>query len=342
MNNHFTLLSPSAAFATATAAINNSTLRHSPAGLQHNAICTMAASLDFKPISHHDMPDVWKILQREQGRTTDFSYGGVLMWVDYFKYEYAIVNDTLFIKGRVESDISKPAFSLPIGKMPLDYSVAVLKEYCSINNLSLEFSAIPEYAVKDFQPLNPKSIEPLNNWSDYLYDAQSLATLSGKKYGKKRNHINQFVAAFPDYKFETLSPDNIHDTIRFMDKIDAEGDSSPMAITERALNRKMLQIMLDGDSLLIGAMLRDTNGEVLAFTIGDIKGDTLFVHIEKSLRNVPGGFEMINKCFASHIISAHPEIKYINREDDSGDPGLRKAKESYHPVELLKKFNIII
>jgi hypothetical protein len=339
MNNHMILRSPAIASAAASDYYTfcNDLHRHSFASEAEKAL---AAQLDFKRITPDNMQLVWSFLQRESGRTTDFSYGGTLMWVDYFHYEFAILNDTLFIKGRVESDVSKVAFSLPVGKMPLSMSVAILKDYCIAEGIPLIFSAVPEYAIDEFRDLQPSSVEELPDWADYLYSAASLSTLSGKKYGKKRNHVNQFLAAYPDYTFSPMTPDDVPEALQFMDAIDAEGDDTPMATTERQLNREMLGYMADADPVLSGGVLRDAQGNLLAFTIGDIKGDTLFIHIEKALRDVPGGFEMINKSFAAYMCGLHPEIQYINREDDAGDPGLRYAKESYHPVEMLRKFNV--
>ena len=335
MNTHITLYSP--AIALMPAPRIDSPFRRPFGDLSDKAL---AERLEFKKITPSNMQAIWKVLSLEPGRTTDFSYGGMLMWVDYFHYEYAILQDTLFIKGRVESDISKVAFSLPVGSLPLERSVAILREYCRLHNLPLIFSAVPEYALEDFRKLSPAKIEELSDWADYLYSAEMLSTLRGKKMSKKRNHVNQFLAAYPGYTFEELTPDNADDALRFMDSIDAEGDDTPMAVTERALNRTMLGYVKAGDRNLLGGILRDAEGNILAFTIGDIKGDTLFIHIEKALRSVAGGFEMINKTFAGSVCAAHPEIQFINREDDSGDEGLRYAKQSYHPVDLLKKYNI--
>lgn len=335
-----TLYSPAIASMPATSIFSSVQIKRKPFGdLSDKAL---AERLDFKKISLENMPLIWEFLKQEKGRTTDFSYGGMLMWVDYFHYEYAIIQDTLFIKGRVESDISRVAFSLPIGKLPLSRSVAILKEYCKLNNIPLIFSAVPEYAFEDFKTLSPNRIDELTDWADYLYSAEMLSTLRGKKMSKKRNHVNQFLAAYPDYVFEPLTQANAEECLTFMDSIDAEGDETPMAIIERRLNREMLGYIKAGDENLLGAILRDSLGNILAYTIGDIKGDTLFIHIEKALRSVPGGFEMINKAFAESVCTSHPEILYINREDDSGDEGLRYAKQSYHPVELLKKYNIVI
>ncbi|MDE6294493.1 MAG: phosphatidylglycerol lysyltransferase domain-containing protein, partial [Muribaculaceae bacterium] len=244
-----------------------------------------------------------------------------------------------FIRGHVENDFSKDAFSLPLGKMGLPLAVEVLRQYCIKNDFKLRFSAVPEYAVEDFKALNPVGVEIIEDMGDYLYSAEKLSTLSGKKYNKKRNHINQFLAAYPDWSIEPITADNAQEALRFMDLIDREGDHIPMAVTERHLNRLVLEQILKGETQYIGAILRG-GGEMLAFSIGDIKGDTLYVHIEKALREAPGAFEMINKSFARMVCEAHPEIEYINREDDAGDMGLRMAKESYHPVEILKKYNI--
>lgn len=340
MNTHRTLYSPAIATMPAPAIFTPYQVRRRPFGdLSDKAL---AERLEFKKITPYNMPAIWEILRNEPGRTTDFSYGGMLMWVDYFHYEYAILQDTLFIKGRVESDISRVAFSLPVGKLPLAKSVSILKEYCALHDLPLIFSAVPEYAMEDFIELNPQSVEELTDWADYLYSAEMLSTLRGKKMSKKRNHVNQFLAAYPGYTFEPLTAENADEALAFMDAIDAEGDDTPMAVTERRLNREMLGYVKEGDSNLLGGVLRDAEGRMLAYTIGDIKGDTLFVHIEKALRSVPGGFEMINKAFAESVCAAHPEILYINREDDSGDEGLRYAKQSYHPVDLLKKYNVIM
>lgn len=324
-----------------TASINEDTLvLYTEKYLRQSAASLLASRLDFKTITQDDMSAIWEILKDAPGRTTDFSYGGILMWVDVYKYEFAILDNTLFIKGRVENDTSLVAFSLPVGAMDFKSAIDIIREYCRIHNLKMIFSAVPEFAIEQFKDLNPSLIAPLDDMADYLYSASSLATLSGKNNGKKRNHINQFIAACPDWSFEPLTPVNVADAIKFMDKIDVEGDMTAMAVTERRLNRQALIDIQRGDKHYIGGILR-TGGNPVAFTVGDIKGDTLFVHIEKALREVPGAFEMINKVFADDVCRHNPQIQFINREDDAGDIGLRLAKQSYHPVDMLRKYNVI-
>lgn len=300
-----------------------------------------ANTLNFKPVTHASMKEIWDILMHEPGRTTDFSYAGVLMWVDYFKYEYAIVDHTLFIKGVVENDRSIPAFSLPIGAMQFSESIALLRKYSEQMGIPLIFSAIPEYALPMFRTLKPRKIEELTDWSDYLYEAESLAFLKGKKNGKKRNHVNQFFNNFPNWKMIALTPENTRLAMEFMNKFELEGDNTVEAAAERALTRRLIEYIAEGDDVLKGALLI-ANDEVCAISIGDVKGDTGFVHVEKALRAFPGSYEMINREFANYLLTNNTGLKYINREDDAGDPGLRLAKQSYHPLTLLKKYNIIL
>ncbi len=297
--------------------------------------------LKFEPITHADMEMIFHYLSMEKGRTTDFSYAGILMWIDFFKYEFAIFEDTLFIKGVVENDTETPAFSLPIGKMPLKESLEKIREYCHHNEIPAVLSAVPEYAVDELEEAGISSINPLDDWGDYLYDAKMLSTLSGKKMGKKRNHVNKFDSLYPDYKLIPLDASNVDKAMEFMTVIDEEGDETPMAIEERRMTRKLLEMIKEGDIRLEGAILM-VGDDIAAFTIGDVKNDTLFVHVEKACRAFEGSYEKINKEFAAMMCERHPEIMYINREDDSGDEGLRKAKQSYHPIEILKKYNIAL
>jgi len=296
--------------------------------------------LEFRPVTAADMPVVWRYLSKEPGRTCDFSYGGVLMWTDVFHYEMAICSGTLFIKGRLENDLRKVAFSLPVGRLSLADSVRLLRAYCDSRNMPLRFSAVPEYRLADFMALNPESIALLEEWSDYLYDAGRMATLSGRRMAKKRNHVNRYINLYGPDTYESLTADNLPEVITYMKALESEPASDPSEAQERRLAVKILDSMRRMKMPMYGGLLR-VGGRVVAFTVGDIKHDTLFVHIEKADRDISGSYEMINHSFAADMITRYPQVAYINREDDAGDPGLRKAKMSYHPVEILKKYNVI-
>ena len=295
--------------------------------------------LHFKKITSQNIEEVWRFCRMEPGRTCDFSYGGILMWADIFDYEYAIFDETLFIKGKSEDDMEAPAFSLPVGKMALSESLKLLNEWCKSQDLSLVLSAVPEYALEEILSLEPSSVSELEGWGDYLYEINSLATLSGKKMAKKRNHVNQFLHNYGNDCYERITKDNLADVEEFMSRLESTPAPSASAAIERSLAMEVLKGWERNEGNFLGGLLR-INGRVEAFTIGDIKGDTLFIHIEKGNREIAGSYEMINKAFAEDMLNEFPHLKFINREDDSGDEGLRQAKMSYHPIELLKKFSV--
>ena len=185
----------------------------------------------------------------------------------------------------------------------------------------------------------PSSVQQLADWSDYLYEASALATLSGKKLGKKRNHVNRFEAENPGYTFEPLTPELIPAVKEFF--LARHLPLSKPALADIEREQVMQVLSTPGLFGFEGAVLSTPANGIVAFTLGEVKGDTLFVHIEKMDHEVNGAGETINKLFAEMMTGRHPGLIYINREEDVGDPGLRHAKESYHPAELLAKYNVI-
>ncbi|MCM1518865.1 MAG: phosphatidylglycerol lysyltransferase domain-containing protein [Pseudoflavonifractor sp.] len=295
----------------------------------------------FKPITMADMPAIRSILNAAPAdkscRTCDFTVAGIYMWIDYFYYQYCIVDGTLFIKGVTENDVTRPAFSVPVGPMPLGEAMGLLSDYCREHGTPLRFSAVPEGRLADFLHEGTFVVEELTDWADYLYPAAQLATLSGKAMNKKRNHVNRFMTDNPNYTFEPITPDNIDEVRRFMDSCDETADAGELAEFERGQVDDVINRY--GEYGFEGALLRDNTHAVVAFTIGEVIGDTLYVHIEKMTHEVAGAGETINKLFAAEMVDRYG-VCHINREEDVGDVGLRKAKMSYHPEKLLKKYNM--
>lgn len=300
--------------------------------------------LQFHPVDSASMEFILPYLRLHKERSCDFSYGGLLMWVDMFRYEYAIHSGTLFIKGLTPADgdhtETRVAFSLPLGMMPLRQSVALLRQWCETRNIPLVFSSVPQQGAEQLMAHGAKEIRELESWEDYIYDAGALSSLAGKKLSKKRNHVNRFKTLYPDWEFSFMTPSDIGPIREFMLRIvDIEASQSEEARTERQLADRLLEEIAVGNKHLLGGVLR-VGGNIAAYTIGDIMADTLFIHVEKAERAIEGSFEMINQCFARAVTETHRGILFINREDDAGNPGLRLAKQSYHPVYLLKKFNV--
>lgn len=173
---------------------------------------------------------------------------------------------------------------------------------------------------------------------DYVYAIDDLADLKGKKYHAKRNHLNRFYEAFPDYTVEELNENNLP---RVQEMTDAwyaahaeENPNGDYHMEKAALSkafRDYRELGLDGLVLL-------NENEVLAVTLGSrLSPDTIDVHFEKARADVNGAYAAINCEFARHIRKKYPEIRFLNREEDMGLEGLRKAKKSYHPHHMVEK-----
>ena len=295
--------------------------------------------LDFKSIDINSLAEINKYLKYQIFKTCDFTIGGIYMWASYFKYEYAIYEHTLFIKGVSENDLSTVTFSVPVGKLSLSESLNILTEYCKKRCLKFIISAIPESEVNR-EEFKSSSLIKLENWSDYLYDIKSLSILKGRKYNRKRNHVNNFIKNNPFYIYERIGLDNILKVRVFFNKFKEKiSKDNSTFINELIQTEYVLKEFEVFRQFFIGGLLK-VDGEVIAFTIGEIVNDTLFIHIEKADVSYKGVYEMINMKFASDIMSSFTDVMYINREEDVGDEGLKKSKLSYNPIMLLNKYNI--
>ncbi len=303
------------------------------------AVATSRRPLElcFRPVDFDALPIINSFLQRECSRSCDYSIGGIYMWIDYFNYEYCIVADTLFIKGLSEDASRRPSFAVPIGSLPLGDAVDAVKAYCRRHGVEPLFSAVPDDKLDALCALGASEVTPLDDWADYIYTATDLATLTGKHYNKKRNHVNRFMTDNPHCTLEPLEGRALADADAFFAALAADSDDV-MAEYERRQCADVLRHY--GRYPFEGAVLRDESGAVVAFTAAEVIGDTLVIHIEKMNHDVAGAGETINKLFVAEMLHRHPGLRYINREDDAGDPGLRYAKESYHPLRLLRKFNV--
>lgn len=175
--------------------------------------------------------------------------------------------------------------------------------------------------------------EKREEW-DYLYLTDSLASLSGRKYHSKRNHIARFEEAGP-WHYEEMTQGNIPQCremyqnwlIQNQERLDASVQTE-QEIVEGCFSQ-FKELGLQGGVLFRG-------DSVVAFTIGaPLNTDTFIVHIEKANTEIQGSYPMINREFVRHNMM---DYQYVNREDDLGLEGLRKAKLSYRPELLLQKY----
>lgn len=167
---------------------------------------------------------------------------------------------------------------------------------------------------------------------DYLYEIDTLADLSGRKYQSKRNHIHRFEEEHPDWYTKVITEDNLHVCEKLAERWYENHHES--AADRRAMEKAFEHFDKLGFE---GVILYMDQSRPVGFSMGNrISRDTFDVNFEKSFSEVQGAYALVNREFARYIREHHPEIRYLNREDDMGIEGLRKAKESYHPIFLEK------
>lgn len=294
--------------------------------------------MDFKPLVTADIERLRPYICAHPFRSCDFTVGGVFLWADFFKYEGCVVGDTLFIKGVTVNDASRTAYSLPLGRLPLSESMELLKAHCAAEGTELLLSSVPEEALPLLIDEGAQHIEALTDWADYIYDPAALSTLAGKKLAKKRNHANRFAADWPDADFHAVTPADIPAITEFYSSLGLPEDKPLIAEYDRQQTFRMLRA--PGAYGFEGGVLTVPSKGVVAFTFGEVVGDTLHVHIEKMDHDVAGSGETICRDFTAMMLRQHPEIRFVNRQDDSGDMGLRRAKLALHPMYLLHKYNV--
>jgi hypothetical protein len=183
---------------------------------------------------------------------------------------------------------------------------------------------------------------------DYVYGIDKLSDLVGKKMQAKRNHINRFVENHPDWAVEPVTADNIADCAELERQWQLAAAAETESDTEEAADQRDESVALDValrefDALGLEGLLIRTEGKVVAFALGkQVSEDSYNIHFEKADAEIQGSYAIINREYARWVRETYPTVRWMNREDDMGVPGLRKAKESYHPDLLIEKHTALL
>lgn len=299
--------------------------------------------MEFHKIEVEDMSFLRGYLLKQPYRSCDFSVNTLFLWRHYFDYHYAISHDCLIIKAITDEGYN--VFSFPVGDGDVKKALIDLKKCCEEEKMILRFMTVPKDGATILEEVfkeHKLDIMPVRKWYDYIYDINDLVKLIGKKNARHRNQINKFKRSYPNYKLKCISNEgDIKKAKAFLHEFAAQPEFQHVENHEtNDYEISELEEVFDNFFTLgfKGAYL-EVNNRLVALTYGDVIDDTLYVHVEKALRSYEGSYAMINQLFASEYQSL---VKYVNREDDLDEPGLRYAKESYNPIYLLEKFNVDI
>ncbi len=299
----------------------------------------MAEKLEFHPIDVKDREWMNERFREEQPEACEYSFVNNFIWRNTYEVEVAQAYGCGVIRYR---DHKGWRFSYPFGKGDKRAAIEALKAY------GREW--LGEAYRLDLYPITDRHREELLTWFpgayvidadrddfDYIYRTEDLASLKGKKYHGKRNHIARFMDD-GDWSYEPLTADNLKEC-RGLEKewVALREEKWEEGVDEetRALREAFAHYEEFG---LKGGLIRKA-GRVVAFTIGEPLNDRMMVvHFEKAYPDLQGAYPMINQQFVLHECQGYT---YVNREEDVGDPGLRKAKLSYYPEILLRKYNAV-
>ena len=291
--------------------------------------------LEFKKLSLEHIKTIRPFFMDNHCRICDCTIGATFMWRDYHNTEFAIEDGILFLK------VTHPelAFAPPRG---VDVNIGSYERiigYCDGQNSPTEIRSVSRTVLEGLLEMFPGSqVRTERDWSDYLYLSDDLKSLSGRRFAGQRNHINHFIREYPGWAFERVAADNIADARQFIEKNAQENVKESLIYIEGC--RKALEA-LDNYELYdqLGGILY-VNGNVVGVSLGEITGDTLYIHTEKADVAYQGSYPMLMNQFAINF--AAEDTVYINREEDDGVEGLRASKMSYHPVDLLEKYKVVL
>lgn len=302
----------------------------------------MMQELEFHKISTEDRIWMTEKFKEEQPEACEYTFVNNFIWRKSYGVEVARICGCGLIRYHGKKSYR---YSYPFGNGDKKAVIEALLLYChegTGDGYKLDLCPITEKQRKELIEWFPGQfeIEADRDDFDYVYLKDDLASLRGKKYHGKRNHIARFMDR-DDWEYETLTAENIQECrdmsrewLTFKeDKLEEEDKLQDGVEDENIALHEALDYYEEFG--LVGGLLRK-EGKVVAFTIGEpLNDETMVVHFEKAYPNLQGAYPMINQQFILHECKNY---KYVNREEDVGDAGLRKAKLSYYPEILLKKY----
>jgi hypothetical protein len=293
--------------------------------------------INFKKVELTDKKWMDPLLKAADLSGCHQNFTNIFAWSETYKYQVAQVNDYLVVKsGHIDNE---PAYFWPAGSGDIKPVLEVMKQDAIDRGCDFILAGISPENMTELRSLYPDNFEYKENRDafDYVYSIDKLISLSGNKLHSKRNHINRFKEN-ESWSFESITLENLAECWE-MNKAWCEAnkyEEDEQLVEELCAVRQCFKNFVPLG--LEGGLLR-LDGRIIAFTMGDkLNGNTFDTHIEKAFGEIQGAYQMINREFAVLIKERHPEVIYVNREEDMGYEGLRKAKLSYYPVKLEEKF----
>ena len=297
-------------------------------------------TLSFHKLTLSDREAVQAVTLNAGRRNCNYTFANLVGWQFWYYTEVCMLDDTVVLRYTSEGD---RAYMVCTAKA---ISKELLEALLDDSQGNLVLIGLEDDQTTPLLTLKTPlliSVEQVRNQYDYIYRRTDLAALQGGHLQAKRNHVHRFRTTHPDFEYRPLTPDLFDECRRLTaiwqeEKNENHNENQNENETIDAEHRVMETIFSNWEALgMIGGSIF-IDGQMVAFTYGTaVTNDTFDVCVEKADRHIEGAFAIINQQFAEHL----PEqFVYLNREEDMGIPGLRKAKLSYHP-EILLTYNVV-
>lgn len=298
--------------------------------------------IPFKPVELSDKATIERYTLNSECRNCDMAFANIFCWREFHHTAWAVVDEFLIIRFLIDGHHTV-GYMQPIGEGDFSHLLPLLEQDAREHfgqQLRLYGLCREGRGCITGSPYHNRfAYDDDRSLSDYIYSAEDLRSLTGRKYQPKRNHLNRFTNSY-DYRYEPLSPHHFADCLQleaaWRTARTSETDSEAMRHEQRALREAFDHweaLDLRGGVIYVGEQLA-------AFTYGSqINYDTFDCHIEKADTRYEGIFAAINKLFADHLPAT---FTYINREEDMGLEGLRRSKLSYYPTLLWPKTTALL
>ena len=286
--------------------------------------------ITFREIELSDAEPCRRFFESSGSLSCDYTFGNLYAWKDVFGYKIAFSQGFMFVRlGDGEY-----SYFVPLGDGDIATAVELLKEQQQ-GDVRIYGASLEEIERLEKANVKIKSSTLYRDASDYIYKAEDLINLVGKKYHSKRNFVSRFKSSY-NWSYEPLCVENVPEAKAFceywFEKYSDETGEMEKKVALGALDRF--------EEIGFGGGILRVDGRVIAFTAGEAINDKAYcVHIEKADTEYVGAYNALNQQF---LINNCTDYELINREEDMGIEGLRKAKKSYNPVFMFEKYNLII
>ena len=293
----------------------------------------------FKCVNLDTIPAYLEFWKKTPEKSSDYSSGVLLCWEKALGYQFAFdsAEELVWIKGGFPEE----HYLAPVGDWGAitDWEGIIRARFGDI----VQFQLVQEPLVDIWKAEMGGAVTAMENrdsW-EYLHGVTELTELSGNKYMRKRNRVNQFRKMNP-FEYIPITPSVIPRIAEFQREwCESYREFSGFDSIERESEGIIRGILGNWESLpqLLGGAI-ETMGRIVAYTIAEDAGSgTVMIHFEKASLSCNAAYQVINKEFLSHV---EERFETVNREEDMGDPGLRDAKMSYHPCGFVKKYTVSI